>query len=90
MIFLLLPFLTSLSSLSWAHIMGKSQWCLSNSPVHFECFYESQESCEKMKKMRGKFKVSSPTGDLVGDWNCEVFPYEYSLKPESKLPEGKN
>lgn len=72
-----------LSFPSYSHIMGKSNWCLSNSPVHFECFYESEESCEKMKKMRLK------TPGEFADWNCVNFPYEYSLKPESKIIEKR-
>lgn len=74
-----------------AHILGKSAWCISNSPVHFECFYENNSTCEKMLSMRSRPshspKGSEPTIAVSSSESCVEFPYEFSLKPESKAPE---
>lgn len=63
-----------LSLNSQAHLMGTSPLCVANSPVHFECFYEDFEQCEKVAKRR-----SNP----IDRWECVRFPIDFRKLPKS-------
>ncbi len=80
------PIFALLLTTAHAHILGNAHWCMSNSSIHFECFYDSKESCDRMMKSRGVAK-SFGGGTPLDGWSCVDFPYEFSLKPESRLPE---
>jgi hypothetical protein len=53
-----------------AHLLGAAAWCISTSPVHFECFYDTPEACEKMLKMRPRRALQFPTEPQ----SCEPYP----------------
>lgn len=57
-----------------AHIVGSSEWCLANSPVHFECYLSDQDRCEHEAKKR-----TTP----LEDWRCVPYPIDFSKIPKS-------
>lgn len=57
-----------------AHIVGSSEWCLANSPVHFECYLSDQDRCEHEAKKR-----TTP----IEDWRCVPYPIDFSKIPKS-------
>ena len=59
---------------SEAHIVGVMPWCLANSPVHFECFHEDRELCEKTAQKRTT---------AFERWNCVPFPVDFRKIPKS-------
>jgi len=66
-----------------AHIVGVSPWCLANSPVHFECYLNDRQMCEKEAK-----KKTTP----LEEWRCESYPIDFSKIPktgEKLTPERK-
>lgn len=85
-IFAIVAFLT-LSFSAYGHILGKSAWCIQRGPVHYECFYESAEACQGFLKKSGDF-WQKKIQEIETTQECVSFPYEFSLKPESKKPEN--
>ncbi len=68
-------------SVAQAHVIGISQWCLSTSPVHFECFFENEDRCQAyMKKLKDPFTK----------YSCEERPTDPAIisAPDLKPPTG--
>lgn len=56
-----------------AHIIGVMPWCLASSPVHFECFQEDHELCEKTAQKRTT---------AFERWDCVPFPVDFRKIPK--------
>ena len=79
--------LFSLSLRSEAHLLGQSAWCISTSPVHYECFYESQESCQRMIRMQPS-RTLPGAKPIVLEAQCAPYPYDFAKDPKSRIPEN--
>ena len=66
-----------------AHIVGSMPWCLSYSPFHKECMYETESLCIKDVKKDPTLSVSNETRALPANFEayCEENPFPNRVAP---------
>lgn len=64
------------TQMAQAHVIGNAAWCRTNSPFHFECYFDEEAACKRYNKM---------LKDPSAEWTCDVQPTDPEIRNAKDL-----